>query len=161
MKAHPTQDTNHKNMRMKPAAQPNTSPFFGAIFTRKKNEVRQKIKDKDIAYRNKNNDPETFRTTKLELRKCIETSKKIQRDKLEAAFSAKDSKKLWAQMSLITVLNTRKSVSQPTAKTQASQINSTSSMRGSTGKIPPPRSHSHVTIITHHFLSQSRKQGAL
>ncbi|GFR79753.1 reverse transcriptase [Elysia marginata] len=74
---------------------PNSKVWFN-------NEVRQKIKDKDIAYRNKNNNPETFRTTKLELRKCIETSKKIQRDKLEAAFSAKDSKKLWAQMSLIT-----------------------------------------------------------
>ncbi|GFR87402.1 Non-LTR (Long terminal repeat) retrotransposon and domain-containing protein [Elysia marginata] len=35
-------------------------------------------------------------------RKCIKTSKKIQRDKLETASSAKDSKKLWAQMNLIT-----------------------------------------------------------
>lgn len=65
-------------------------------------QVSRMIKAKDRAYRNRSNDPVTFRKAKLELKKCIRDTKRKHSDKIKNLFKSRDSKKLWSHIGLIT-----------------------------------------------------------
>ena len=65
-------------------------------------DVREKIKSKDIAYKNKQKDPSAYKTAKSKLRKSIKKAKLKYKDKLESLFDSRESRKLWGNINLIT-----------------------------------------------------------
>ena len=85
--------------------------------------IKGLISDKDIAYKNKINDPVTFRQAKNTLSKGINEVKLRHGGKIEELFSSGDTKHMWANMNLITQYkDTHKSV-ECTDSTLADSLN--------------------------------------
>ena len=57
---------------------------------------------KDLAYRTKDTDPDSFRKAKADWRRAVKSAKQDYKDKLESNFDTRDSRKLWANINLIT-----------------------------------------------------------
>ena len=64
--------------------------------------VHAKIVAKDKAYRNRINDPVTYKVCRSQLRSTIRDAKVKHKEKLEAIFDSRDSRKLWDNMNIIT-----------------------------------------------------------
>ena len=66
------------------------------------NTLRQKIVNKDKAYRNRKSDPSGYRSAKNSLRKAVCAAKLRHKDRIESIFGSGDSRKLWDNMNRIT-----------------------------------------------------------
>ena len=66
------------------------------------NTLRQKIVNKDKAYRNRKSDPSGYRSAKNSLRKAVCAAKLRHKDRIESIFDSGDSRKLWDNMNRIT-----------------------------------------------------------
>ena len=58
--------------------------------------------NKDIAHKNKVNDPLSYIAAKKDLRSAIKKKKSLHKEKLEEAFDTKDAKKMWGNISKVT-----------------------------------------------------------
>ena len=71
-------------------------------------DLKKKMIKKDITYKNKANDPLSYKAAKKDLRSAIKKKKSVHKKKLEEAFDTKDAKRMWGNISKVTNYKARR-----------------------------------------------------